>query len=55
LNHTQRQKEGLSSSFFAFSLADHWGWTASLLVAALIAICGGVMWVRIDAAQKLEE
>ncbi len=36
-------------------LADQWGWTASLLVAALIAFCGGVMWVKIDASQKLEE
>jgi MFS family permease len=27
-------------------LADHWGWTASLLVAALIAFCGGVMWMK---------
>ena len=36
-------------------LADQWGWTASLLVAALIAFCGGVMWLKIDASQKLEE
>jgi ACS family glucarate transporter-like MFS transporter len=36
-------------------LADHWGWTASLLTAALIAICGGVMWLKIDAAQALHE
>ncbi len=32
-------------------LADHWGWTASLLVAALIALCGGVMWMKIDASE----
>lgn len=36
-------------------LADHWGWTASLVVAAFIALCGGVMWLKIDAGQKLEE
>ena len=36
-------------------LADHWGWTASLLAAALIACCGGVVWLKIDASQKLEE
>ncbi len=36
-------------------LADQWGWTASLLVAAFIAFCGGVMWLRIDASQALQE
>ncbi|WHZ14881.1 MAG: putative MFS-type transporter [Nitrospira sp.] len=36
-------------------LADQWGWTASLLVAALIAICGGAMWVKIDAEEGLRE
>jgi ACS family glucarate transporter-like MFS transporter len=36
-------------------LADHWGWTASLLVAALIAFCGGVMWMKIDASEGLRE
>ena len=36
-------------------LADHWGWTASLLVAALIAFCGGVMWVKIDPIQVMKE
>jgi len=36
-------------------LADQWGWTSSLLVAALIAICGGVMWLKIDPEEKLEE
>jgi len=36
-------------------LADQWGWTASLLVAALIAFCGGVMWMRIDASKGLRE
>lgn len=36
-------------------LADQWGWTGSLLVAALIAICGGVMWLKIDPGETLEE
>ena len=36
-------------------LADHWGWTVSLPVAALIAFCGGVMWVKIDASEGLRE
>jgi ACS family glucarate transporter-like MFS transporter len=36
-------------------LADYWGWAPSLLTAALIAICGGIMWVKIDAAENLEE
>jgi mRNA interferase MazF len=36
-------------------LADHWGWTTSLLVAALIAFCGGVMWLKINAAEGLRE
>jgi len=36
-------------------LADHWGWTASLLIAALIALCGGVMWMKIDASEGLRE
>ncbi len=36
-------------------LADHWGWTASLLVAALIAMCGGAMWMKIDASEALPE
>jgi ACS family glucarate transporter-like MFS transporter len=35
-------------------LADHWGWTASLLVAALIACCGGAMWVFINPEESLE-
>ncbi|MEK6801681.1 MAG: MFS transporter [Nitrospirota bacterium] len=34
-------------------LADHWGWTASLLMAALIALCGGIMWMKIDASEGL--
>jgi Sugar phosphate permease len=36
-------------------LADQWGWTASLLVAALIAFCGGLMWLKIDPAEALKE
>ncbi|MBI4003224.1 MAG: MFS transporter [Nitrospira defluvii] len=36
-------------------LADQWGWTASLLVAALIAFCGGVMWLKIDPTQAMKE
>jgi ACS family glucarate transporter-like MFS transporter len=29
-------------------LADHWGWPVSLLVAALIALAGALMWLKID-------
>lgn len=36
-------------------MADQWGWTASLLVAAVIAFCGGLMWLKIDPAQALKE
>ncbi len=36
-------------------LADQWGWTAALLTAALIAIFGGLMWMKIDPEQKLDE
>ncbi len=36
-------------------LADQWGWTASLLVAAFIALCGGVMWMKIDASERLRK
>ena len=36
-------------------LADHWGWTASLLVAAGIALCGGFMWMKVDPTASLEE
>ena len=36
-------------------LADHWGWTVSLLTAALIAVCGGALWMKIDAGEKLED
>lgn len=36
-------------------LADHWGWTASLLVAAFIALCGGLMWLKIDPTEEMRE
>lgn len=36
-------------------LADHWGWTASLLFAAGIALCGGLMWMKIDPTQAMNE
>lgn len=36
-------------------LADHWGWTASLLVAAGIALCGGLMWMKVDPTQMMTE
>lgn len=36
-------------------LADYWSWTAALLTAALMAICGGIMWMKIDAGEKLAE
>jgi len=35
-------------------LADHWGWPVSLLVAALIALAGALMWLRIDPGKGLE-
>ena len=36
-------------------LADHWSWTAALLTGALIAFCGGIMWMKIDAEEKMWE
>ena len=36
-------------------LAEHWSWTGALLTAALIALCGGLMWTKIDAGEKLAE
>ncbi|ULA58082.1 MAG: MFS domain-containing protein [Nitrospira sp.] len=36
-------------------LADQWGWTASLLVAAGIALCGGFMWMKVDPEEGLRE
>jgi len=35
-------------------LADHWGWPVSLLVAALIALAGALMWLKIDPGKGLE-
>lgn len=35
-------------------LAEQWGWNASLLVAALIAGCGGLMWVFINPEERLD-
>ena len=46
---------GVISPSLAPWFPDHWGWTASLLVAALIALCGGVMWMKIDASEGLRE
>ena len=36
-------------------LADQWGWPVSLLVAALIALAGALMWLRIDPGKGLAE
>ena len=36
-------------------IADHWGWTASLLVAAGIALCGGLMWMKVDPTERMRE
>ena len=36
-------------------LADHWGWTASLLFAAFIALCGGLMWMKVDASEAMKK
>lgn len=36
-------------------LADHWGWTASLLFAAGIALCGGIMWANVDPEEAMKE
>jgi len=35
-------------------LADPWGWPVSLLVAALIALAGALMWLWIDPGKGLE-
>lgn len=35
-------------------LADHWGWTASLLVASGIALCGGLMWMKVDPTEEMK-
>lgn len=34
-------------------LADHWGWPVSLGAAALIAVLGGLMWLKIDPSKGL--
>ncbi len=36
-------------------LADHWGWTAALLFAGLVALCGGLMWRKIDPTEGMRE
>ncbi|MBH0183282.1 MAG: MFS transporter [Nitrospira sp.] len=35
-------------------IAQHWGWPASLGVAALIALIGGILWINIDPGKGLE-
>ncbi|MBH0184957.1 MAG: MFS transporter [Nitrospira sp.] len=34
-------------------IAQHWGWPASLGVAALIALIGGILWLNIDPGKGL--
>ncbi len=46
---------GVISPILTPWLADHWGWTASLLFAAFIALGGGLMWLKIDATEGLRE
>ncbi len=36
-------------------LAAEWGWSVALCTAAAIAALGGLMWLRIDPARKLED
>ena len=36
-------------------LADHWGWTTSLLFAAGIALFGGLMWMKVDPEETLRD
>jgi len=36
-------------------LAQHWGWPASLGVAALVALIGGCLWFRINPGDGLKE
>ncbi len=36
-------------------IADHWGWPVSLLIAALIALAGALMWLRIDPGKGLAQ
>lgn len=35
-------------------LADHWGWPVSLGAAAIVAVLGGLMWLKIDPGKRLE-
>jgi ACS family glucarate transporter-like MFS transporter len=35
-------------------IADHWGWPVSLGTAAIVAIIGGLMWLKIDPGKGLE-
>lgn len=36
-------------------IAHQWGWPASLGAAALIALVGGIMWLKVDPGKGLEE
>jgi ACS family glucarate transporter-like MFS transporter len=36
-------------------LADQWGWTASLLMAAAVAFLGALMWMKVDASEPFTE
>jgi ACS family glucarate transporter-like MFS transporter len=36
-------------------IADQWGWAAALGAAALIAVAGGAMWLKIDASKGLKD
>ncbi|HJR77899.1 MAG TPA: MFS transporter [Nitrospiraceae bacterium] len=36
-------------------IADHWGWAAALGAAALVAVAGGAMWLKIDAERPLAD
>ncbi|MDH4237561.1 MAG: MFS transporter, partial [Nitrospira sp.] len=36
-------------------IAEHWGWSVSLSVAAIIALIGGVLWLKIDPGRGLAE
>jgi ACS family glucarate transporter-like MFS transporter len=36
-------------------IADYWGWPAALGAAALVAIAGAVMWLKIDPEQAFKE
>jgi len=36
-------------------IAEHWGWPVSLSVAAIVALIGGVLWLKIDPGRGLVE